>query len=175
MTTEIYWIQAETPGRLGIMPRPRGGEQLGSEVQALAKAGVETLVSLLTMAESMELELEGEAEECQKNGIDFLRFSIPDRETPALDFSTLTFLKGLSSELEQGRSVVIHCRMGIGRASIIAAATLVLSGSSPDAAFNAIRSARGSEVPDTPEQREWVARFAKKWRELQSVDELWVI
>jgi protein-tyrosine phosphatase len=59
----------------------------------------------------------------------------------------------------EGRIVVINCRAGIGRASMIAAATLVLEGGTPTAAWEMISSARGCSVPDTAEQIAWVEQL----------------
>ena len=55
-----------------------------------------------------------------------------------------------------GKTVVIHCRAGIGRASIIAAAVLTLEVATPTAALEMIAAARGCPVPDTAEQVAWV-------------------
>jgi protein-tyrosine phosphatase len=59
-----------------------------------------------------------------------------------------------------GSSVVIHCRMGIVRSSLIAASAPVLLGVHPDEAFARLSAARGLAVPDTEEQRSWVTAFA---------------
>jgi protein-tyrosine phosphatase len=59
-----------------------------------------------------------------------------------------------------GRTVVIHCRAGIGRSAVIAACALICSGQDVGTAFNEISRSRGVMVPDTDEQREWVASFA---------------
>ncbi len=58
--------------------------------------------------------------------------------------------------------MVIHCRQGIGRASLMAACVLLLHGAGADEAFKRIEEARGRPVPDTPEQRAWVARLAEE-------------
>ncbi len=50
--------------------------------------------------------------------------------------------------------------MGIGRAAVIAACVLAMLGVAVDTAFEAIAVARGCPVPDTLEQRAWVAQFA---------------
>ena len=42
-------------------------------------------------------------------------------------------------------------------------ANLIASGLSPDDAFEHVRAARGSPVPDTPEQRAWVEQFAQTY------------
>jgi protein-tyrosine phosphatase len=66
----------------------------------------------------------------------------------------------LASRVGEGRTVAIHCRAGIGRSSVIAACALVRLGANPDRVFEAIAKARGVEVPDTGQQREWVRAFA---------------
>jgi len=48
MRAEIYWIDGTWPGRLAIMPRPRGGDWLEDELRDCRRQGVVTLVSLLT-------------------------------------------------------------------------------------------------------------------------------
>jgi protein-tyrosine phosphatase len=55
----------------------------------------------------------------------------------------------------------VHCRQGIGRSSLVAACVLVISGESPQSAFEHIERARGRSVPDTAEQKEWVTSFAR--------------
>ena len=62
----------------------------------------------------------------------------------------------LAEHLDRGEHVVIHCRMGIGRSSMLAAALLMAEGVDPGGAWSTLREARGLDVPDTPEQRAWV-------------------
>ena len=54
---------------------------------------------------------------------------------------------------------MIHCRQGIGRAAIVAAAVLMENGWTPEAAIQQISKNRGIPVPETPQQREWIERF----------------
>jgi protein-tyrosine phosphatase len=56
--------------------------------------------------------------------------------------------------------VAIHCRAGIGRSSLVAAAVLVLKGWIAADALAAIATARRLPVPDTELQRQWVLDFA---------------
>jgi hypothetical protein len=64
MRAEIYWIPGSWPGRLGIVPRPRGGDWLEDEIRAWRDAGLDVAVSLLTPDEAAELGLECEEEQC---------------------------------------------------------------------------------------------------------------
>jgi protein-tyrosine phosphatase len=59
--------------------------------------------------------------------------------------------------LPSSRRRLLHCRFGIGCASLLAAAVLVLEGVDADEAWRRLTCARGLGVPDTEEQRRWVA------------------
>ncbi len=155
-----YWIDLEGV-RLGIMPRPRGNDWLPDDLRMLRQAGVDVIVSALTASETEELGLIEEAQECSQNGLLFISFPIEDRSLPE-DLSKLAALVDeLVAYSRDCKSVVIHCRAGIGRSSLIAASILVKLGLSPDIAFHAIERSRGCLVPDTPEQRQWVERFSE--------------
>jgi len=165
VSPDIYWITGACSVRLAVMPRPRGGDSLEGEIAALRRAGVEHLVSLLTDAEVAELALEDERRWCDTHGIAFHRFPIEDRGVPKDEAEAEGVIGKLSQLAAAGFCVAIHCRMGIGRASLIAASVLVALGAGVDEAFAAIASARGFLVPDTSEQREWVEAFARRRNE----------
>jgi protein-tyrosine phosphatase len=164
MFVNIYWVTSPTFGRLGIMARPRGNDWLEDEIRFLALNGVEVVVSLLTEAEIVELGLVDEDLHCTQQQITYVSFPIWDRQTPPLTEHTIATFQQLARLLEQGKTVVIHCRMGIGRAALAAASVLVLCGVASEAAFGAIATARGCSVPDTPEQREWVEHLGRHYR-----------
>ena len=165
MKTELYWIDGSWPGKLAIVPRPRGGDWLADEVQVWQQAGLNAIVSLLTQEENAELDLTQEAESSQTRSIQFIEFPIPDRSVPVSRRATLALLKELHQLLAEGKNVGIHCRQGIGRSAVIAACLLVFLGIEPEAAFQRISVARGCAIPETAEQRDWVIAFA---RELQN-------
>jgi len=155
----IYWIELEG-AHLGIMARPRGNDWLVDDLRALKHAGVDVIVSALTAPEAEELGLIEEGEGCAQNGLLFIPFPIEDRSLPAHFTDFGVFVNKLLEHSRNGRSVVIHCRAGIGRSSLIAAAVLTRMGLSADEAFRLIEQARGRPVPDTPEQRRWVERYS---------------
>lgn len=81
---------------------------------------------------------------------------------------TRAALAPLAAALTEGQAVAIHCRMGIGRSSLIAVSLLTRVGHAADDAWRRVEAARGRPVPDTPEQRAWVEVFARgspRWRE----------
>jgi protein-tyrosine phosphatase len=159
-TTEVYWVPGPWRGRLGIVPRPRGGDWLADEIRSWRASGLNVVTSLLTPGEVAELELQEEAELARAEGVEFHSFPIPDLGVPRsrLDFSRL--VSALEVALKNGKNVAIHCRQGIGRSSLMAASLLVSAGEDPVEAFRRIAEVRGRPVPETTEQREWVSQMA---------------
>jgi protein-tyrosine phosphatase len=158
--TEVYWVPGPWRGRLGIVPRPRGGDWLQDEVKSWRDAGLDVVTSLLAVDEAAELGLQQERPLSQEEGLDFRAFPIPDYGVPSSRTDFARFLGGLETALVSGRNVGVHCRQGIGRSSLAVAALLVSAGVAPEEAFRRIARARGREVPDTDEQRQWVAQIA---------------
>lgn len=161
MHPEIYWIPSPWPGRLAVLPRPRGGDWLEGEIAGFRQMGVDVMVSALEKPEEMLLELTRELELCLAKGMEFISFPIPDGGVPSSEKAVGELVKSLATRLSAGKAVAIHCRAGIGRAATLAASLLVLSGMEPEAAFQMIQKARGCPVPDKKEQAEWVEDFAR--------------
>jgi hypothetical protein len=158
--TEVYWVPGPWPGRLGILPRPRGGDWLEDEVRSWRDSGLDVVTSLLTPDEVPELGLQDEAARSRAEGLEFHAFPIPDRGVPGSRAEMASLLTGLERALRSGKNVAVHCRQGIGRSALVIASLLASAGEDPDEAFRRIEKARGTSVPDTTEQREWVARAA---------------
>jgi protein-tyrosine phosphatase len=157
---ELYPIPDVPQGRLAILPRPRAGDWLADEVAAWHAAGIEIVVSLLEDEEIAELDLADEEACCSTAGLRFQRFPIPDRGTPESRESFTALVTLLVAELRQGRSIGVHCRMGVGRSGTLAACLLIALGLPVNAAWTLVERGRGLPVPDAPEQRTWVERWA---------------
>jgi protein-tyrosine phosphatase len=138
------------------MAKPRGLDWLDDEMIALKDNGVDVLVCALTPAERDELGLADEAQAACDAGLQFVSIPITDLSVPDIAVVAPT-LRHLAERLREGAHIVTHCRFGIGRSSLIAAAVLVLSAMAPDEAWHRIEQARGHAVPDTTEQRQWTA------------------
>lgn len=152
MHSDLYWIETGTQQRLAIMARPRAGDWLEDEVAHWQGSGVGIVVSLLERDEVGELGLSDEPALCAGRGIEFLSFPIPDRGTPDR-MAMQAFAADLAT---RGKPIAIHCRAGVGRSSLVAAAVMIAGGADPAEALAAIRTARGTPIPDTDAQREWV-------------------
>jgi protein-tyrosine phosphatase len=161
MQAELYWIDGPWPGRLAIMPRPRGGDWLEEEAASWRRMGIDVIVSTLTKEETAELELTKEVEVCTAGRIVCIAFPIEDRGSPPSRKATLELVRRLEQELTLGKKIAIHCRQGVGRSALLAACVLAAGGVDPTSAWEQIAVARGCSVPDTCEQREWVVRFVR--------------
>lgn len=113
-----YWINANGL-RVAIVPRPRGWDWLRDDINSLPAAGINVLVSALTPPEIDELGLAAEGDHCSSVGMEFLNFPIEDRSVLSSPASFHEALNSLNSFVSKGKSVAVHCRVGIGRSSII--------------------------------------------------------
>jgi protein-tyrosine phosphatase len=137
------------------MARPRGGDWLADELHALANTGTDILVSLLTDAELIELDLGDEESLAAATGLEFHRLPTPDRDVPQRQ-ATLILAETLSQRLNEGAGIAVHCRNGIGRSSTLAVAVLLHQGVGAREAFQRIAQARGLPVPDTQAQQNFI-------------------
>jgi protein-tyrosine phosphatase len=155
MRLELYEIPTGGDGRLATMARPAGDAWLPEEMSRLATAGVTDLVSHLTEQEAYALGLADEGEAATAAGLRFHHLPIGDGGLPEQpDYDE--FIDELLPALARGGFLVVHCRGGIGRSSITAAALLIRLGHAPNEALRAIALARGFPVPDTMEQYDFV-------------------
>jgi protein-tyrosine phosphatase len=163
MEAKVFWIPGPWQGRLGIVPRPRGAEWLNDETRAWRDAGIDVVVSLLESSEEADLDLSGESTSASARGLDFRSFPIPDRGVPSSHEALAELADQIVEALRSGKTVAVHCRQGIGRSAMIAAAALMAGGLDAETAVNAIRQSRGHDVPETPAQRQWISDFSV-WR-----------
>ncbi len=160
MGAKVFWIAGPWQGRLGIVPRPRGAEWLDDETRAWREAGIDIVVSLLEPGEEAELALAGESASSAASGLEFRSFPIPDRGVPNSREAVAQLVDQIVNALHVGKSVVLHCRQGIGRSALVAAAALISGGQNSETAIKTIRRSRGLQVPETHSQRQWISDFS---------------
>ena len=157
MLTKIYWIHKfDNSAKIGIMARPRGDDWLEDEINHLKNSEVSVLVSLLERGEICDLKLEEEERLCKAKDITYISFPIADRDIPKQKGDIDDLIDLLTAKIDNGFSAVIHCRMGIGRSSIIAASVLLKYKLKTKDIMETICSIRGLKVPDTDEQLSWL-------------------
>jgi hypothetical protein len=160
MMTELHWIEGPWPGKPAVSARPRAGDWLEDELAGWRECGVDEVVSLLTPDEVESLELQDQGVLSRRLGLGYRSFPIVDRSVPSSGTETVRLIEAVDAGLSAGKNVVIHCRQGVGRSSLIAASLLVWRGMQAQEAFERVGRARGVAVPETEEQREWVEKLA---------------
>jgi protein-tyrosine phosphatase len=154
----LFKIESIGGGFIAIMAHPGREQDAASDIAALARAGVRQVVSLLQPAEARALGLDAEAQLVSQQAMGFVSFPIPDMGLPASvsDFAGLS--RDLYRQVDEGVNTLLHCRGGVGRSGLLAAAVLMQGGLDPQQACERITRVRGLRVPETPGQAAWLLR-----------------
>jgi protein-tyrosine phosphatase len=162
LTLPLFWIRGFTDGHLAIMPAPQL-EDLERAVLHWKDEGVDIVVSLLEQTEILGL-VEEENGLCDEVGLEFLWFPIRDGSIPPSAEAFGDLIAKLGDAIALGKSIAIHCRVGIGRSAMVAACVLSYLSVDAAAALDMIAEARKLEVPQTEAQRQWVLGFSSHLR-----------
>ena len=160
----------ELPGRLGLTFAPgkktdetdgRWERDLETDLQRLREEyGVETLVSLMEHDEYSNLQIPEFFQKAEEMGMDVLHLPIPDYGVPSdpEEDKYKPLIEDVSGRLEEGQTVVVHCRGGLGRSGLVAASVLVALGHPSGEAIRIVRTARAGAL-ETPDQEDRVRWF----------------
>jgi hypothetical protein len=162
MNPALHVVAWRGPGRLAMMGHPRAGCSVTDEMNALARIGVDVLVSALTDEERRKLGVQDAAAvavAAAGAGVEYVSFPIPDRGVPDPE-AMLQLSIRLAAHVRAGRFVVTQCFAAIGRSAVLAGTTLVVLGVGVTEAIELMSAARGLPVPDTALQHRWLAEFA---------------
>jgi ADP-ribosylglycohydrolase/protein-tyrosine phosphatase len=121
---------------------------------------VSDLVSLLPDEELRHLKIPDLIPEAQKRGIVVVRYPFVDGSTPSLALANLV-VDDVLRRLRLGKSVVVHCQGGLGRAGCIGGCVLRALGNDADTALDVIAGARGKHAPETEQQKAFVRSFSR--------------
>ncbi|RLB47434.1 MAG: protein phosphatase [Deltaproteobacteria bacterium] len=167
------------PGRLGLTLAPgkkdtsawtgAWNRDLDVDLQRLrSHFGTDLLVSLIEdgrfRTDELELLRIGDLfERVTAHDMESRWFPIEDVSVPLSLDDFIGLVSQLVEAVAAGRTVVVHCRGGLGRSGLVAAACLVGLGSTPEDAIAAVRRARRGAV-ETPAQAAYVSKLAEAWR-----------
>jgi hypothetical protein len=162
-----YWV---APTRLlaGEYPSARWGFQARRRLRALLDAGIRSFVDLtdtdhgVTPYEGLVKKMAAE----RGDEVTYRRMPIRDADVPTPD-DMADILGHIDREIDAGRPVYLHCLGGIGRTGTVAGCWIVeKEGGSALQALDRIAQLRAGTrdgfrpSPETPEQREFLARWA---------------
>jgi protein-tyrosine phosphatase len=153
---EIFRIDSIGKGCLAIMAHPASAGNAAATIAEIAALNFHQVVSLLEPAEADALGLAREAELVTSQSMNYVSFAIPDMSPPACSEDFAQLAQRLFSEIEAGTNTLIHCRGGIGRSGLLAAAVLLIGGRSIQVAVAQVSRIRGMPVPETPQQAAWL-------------------
>ena len=158
---DTYAIPFNNKEQLYIATKPKGGDDLEACIYNLTKLG-NTLVlcSLLTKNEIRTHQLENEKEVCNKNNIEFLQLEILDESIPGYQ-SFIELVNLLVKKITNGKTIVIHCKHGIGRSGMIAVAILLHFNCDLEEACNLLTKTRGYKVPQSNSQLKLLSHYYK--------------
>ena len=120
------------------------------ELKALRSQGVDTVISLTFDPPDLAL--------LHKLGFKHHHFPLPDMSAPDMGFIE-RFVGVLQHELDQGRSVAVHCGAGLGRTGTLLACYFVNEGLSAQEAIQRVRRSRPGSV-ESHAQEAAVLRYA---------------
>ena len=165
---EVFRIDSIGKGCLAIMAHPASTGSVASTISEIAALGFHQVVSLLEPAEAEVLGLAQESELVTAQSMKFVSFAIPDMGLPACSEDFMRLAQLLFTEIEAGTNTLIHCRGGIGRSGLLAAAVLLQGGKDVQAAFAQVSLMRGRRVPETAQQGDWLqASYEAKINEVE--------
>jgi len=153
----IYRIDAIGAGTLAIAAHPASGADAAARIAEIAASGIDQVISLLEPAEARSLGLQQEAELVRAQAMEFCSFPIPDLGLPVSLDAFAQLSRRLYRRIHAGGHTLIHCRAGVGRSGLLAAAVLMCEGRDARQAFARVARRRGVPVPETSAQGAWLA------------------
>jgi protein-tyrosine phosphatase len=160
--------EGSSGGRIGVTFAPgkkdpvamTGGwdRDLATDLDALVAARVHMLVSLVEDAELAMLKIPTLVAEASARGLEVVRFPIVDVQPPREAAAARAVIDLALARVADGKTVVFHCRGGLGRAGTMAACALVGLGQAPEEAIARVRQVRPGAI-ETREQERFVLGF----------------
>lgn len=164
------------PGRLGMTFAPgkkqrdaltgRWERDLDADLARLrGEYRTDLLVSLMEEHEYEELQITDLRARAADYGIEVLWLPVKDTMCPESDAEFDETVGRIVSTLRDGKTVVIHCKGGLGRTGLTVAACLVSAGTdlTADEAIRIVRRARTGAVENERQER-FVAEYARRIR-----------
>jgi protein-tyrosine phosphatase len=121
--------------------------------------GVSLLVTLLEEHELRLLRIPTLLARAAAHGLDTAWFPFEDGGVPADEPGLWALVGRILDAVRAGRTVVVHCRGGLGRTGLVAASCLIELGRAPAEAICTVRAARTGAIE--PMQEAWLLRRSR--------------
>lgn len=151
---------------LYTMPAPKQADGLVHFFENLREIRINHVVNLLDNNDLRELGLLEEPSIARSLGLNYTSFPIEDFSFPHDTKAFIALAKSLKAEILNKQIIAIHCRAGIGRSSLLAAAILASFAFPKDKIFEHISLHRKVNVPDKEEQAIQLLKLYQELREL---------
>jgi ADP-ribosylglycohydrolase len=171
----VDFVAVRATGRLGMTFAPgkvqdgarsgRWARDLDADLDRLSMVyGAEIVVSAMETDELRALCIPSLAAALGSRGMGWLHVPVVDGGVPKDDVAWLEALRLVRSRLIDGRTVIVHCKGGLGRTGTFAAAVLTTLGDTPPTAIAKVRAARPGSI-ETQAQEQFVVTSHERWRE----------
>ncbi|MCA1915961.1 protein-tyrosine phosphatase family protein [Methanospirillum hungatei] len=152
------------PGSLFLHPMPGRYEDIGTFLSELEKRNIQTIISLPGFDEIASISPEYmDLIRNEDRAITIECFPISDFGVPERPDDLLKLAKKYAEHLKKGDSILVHCRMGIGRTGLFAVTLLMASGIERSLAEKIVRSAGAG--PQTRPQADFLLWAEQALRE----------
>jgi len=168
----VYFVESETvkklSGKLAISMCPGRNKNLWKrdlrkDLSRLSSHyGINVLVSLITYQEMNEMHLNYMSLRVQEYGIESMHFALAEKHVPSPIDHIINIVNVIIHRMRDGKTVLVHCKGGKKRSSIVAMAVLVALGMSPSDAITCGRNSRPGINPD-PIQALFLELFKHYW------------
>ncbi len=140
---------------------------LNKDLKTIEAWGCTALITLIEDHEFARLGVANFAQTVARYPFEWFHLPIEDMQPPHEQFEKQWAIAGpqLQQHLSSGRTIVIHCRGGLGRTGLLAARMLVERGLAPDRAVDAVRIARAHTI-ETYAQEHYI--LTEQWNRIST-------
>lgn len=173
MSQELEWLGPRgRDGGIDTIPLPSttgglslcGKHAIGPDwMAAMERCGATTVVCLVQEHELLDRYPDYVQWLREHQGGRALWFPIHDLHAPAVEHAVV-IVDQLTTRLQQGEHLLVHCAAGIGRAGTLAACVLMELGMDAEAALRHVAAHRPMAGPEAGAQRDLVAALAGRRR-----------